>query len=199
VVFDTSASNLPGGSGTYDQSYVHDRRTGRTRLVTRNNQGDPADKHSDAAGISGNGRYVTFNSRADNMPGANPVTDHYLVYVRDLQTSKTRLISKTTGGEPADDYSYYGHPSSSGRYITFESSAGNLPGENFQIYLHDRRTGRTSLVSRANDGDPADSGGSYASISLDGRVAAFYSSANNLPGGGSTDQPLVYARGPLQS
>jgi hypothetical protein len=197
VVFDTAASNLPGGSGSYDQAYVHDRRTGRTRLISRNTQGDPADDHSDAAGISGNGRYVAFNSRADNLPGANQGTDVSLVYVRDLETGRTRLVSKTSGGDPADDYAYYGHPSSSGRYITFESNADNLPGDSFQVYLHDRRTDRTILVSRANNGDPAEGGGSYGSISLDGRFVAFYSSSDDLPGGGATDLALVYSRGPL--
>src|SRR5918996_85003 len=88
---------------------------------------------------------------------------------------RTRLGSKNAGGGPADGDSYNPSISGAGRFVAFDSSATNLPGDDAysDVYVHDRRTGRTRLVSKTSGGDPA-TGDSYGpSISAKGRFVAF--------------------------
>jgi hypothetical protein len=78
------------------------------------------------------------------------------------------------------------------------SSAANLPGSSVggqHIYVRDRVTGTTRLVSRSNAGGVSNGDHYGPSISLDGRFAGFYGDANNLPG--DTGDYQVYTRGPL--
>ena len=76
--------------------------------------------------------------------------------------------------------------SSDGRYVAFRSDADNLVAGrhyNGDIYLHDRESGTTTLVSLSSGGVPGDDGTSNLeapAISADGRVIAFSSLANNL-------------------
>jgi Tol biopolymer transport system component len=80
--------------------------------------------------------------------------------------------------------------SADGRYLVFESSAGNLVagggGGVFQIYLVDRHSGQTTLISRAPGGAPGNANSLDPVISADGRRIAYVSRASNLvPGDGN--------------
>ncbi len=75
----------------------------------------------------------------------------------------------------------------------FHSDATNLTGGGIgglsNIYIYDRQTGQTSLVSMNSLGEPA-SGDSFApDISADGRFIAFESDAGNLVPGDLTTPP----------
>jgi|CXWL01.1.fsa_nt_gi Tol biopolymer transport system component len=88
-----------------------------------------------------------------------------------------------------------------GRYIAFTSAPSILsPGASLiagvtgqQIYLHDRQTGRLSLVSQDNFGTPGFGGtSSAASVSADGRFIVFVSTATNLVPGVSGPQIYLH-------
>ena len=72
----------------------------------------------------------------------------------------------------------------SGRFIAFSSTANLVTGvTGNQVYVHDRRTGQPSLVSRDNESSSINQGNgssSVPSISADGRFVAFVSQATNL-------------------
>jgi Tol biopolymer transport system component len=203
VAFESLATNLPGGVGTYDQSYVRDLEGGRTLLVSRNTAGEPANGDTEDVTVSGNGRFVEFESYATNLPGSLGPT-YSQVYIRDRKNDKTSLISKTSGGDPAAGYySEDGSVSANGRWVQFESGATNLPGDispDYQIYLRDRDKGNTKLVSKSNSGDPGNdfSGMRMNSryLSRDPRFAAFFSYATNLPGSIGPTYNQAYVRGP---
>ena len=58
-----------------------------------------------------------------------------------------------------------------------------------QVYLRDRKTGTTKLISKTNGGTPADDDSEDPAISPNGRIFGFESEATNLPGGlGGDDQ-----------
>jgi hypothetical protein len=156
-----------------------------TRLVSRASNGDPAENGTDATAISGNGAVAAFTSTADNLPqGGGPQQ----VYARDTDTAKTFLVSRTSGGDVGDDISQEPWPSTNGRYVAFNSYASNLPdgdGSTQRMYIHDLETRTTRLVSKNSDGEPPDDPARSAGISADGRVAAFASQADNLPGSAS--------------
>jgi Tol biopolymer transport system component len=203
VGFESLASNLPGGLGTADQSYVRDLRGGRTLLVSKNSAGDPANDDTEDVTLSRNGRFVEFESYATNLPGSIGPT-YSQVYLRDRKQDKTTLISKTSGGTPAAGYySEDGSVSANGRWVQFESGANNLPGDispEYQVYLRDTDKGNTKLVSKSNSGNPGndDSGMRMNSryLSQDPRFAAFFSWATNLPGSIGPVYNQAYVRGP---
>ena len=193
VGFSSAATNLPGNP---ENTYIHDRKTGTTRVVSKTSDGQPANGNSSYPSISATGRYVSFVSSATNLPGDDAVTD---AFVHDRKTGRTRLVSKTSAGDPASASALYTWISASGRYVAFNSEATNLPGDDLveDVYLRDRKTGRTSLVSKSTTGDPASGGDSFlGSLTPSGGYVTFSSEATNLAG---DDLYLdAYIHGPLR-
>jgi hypothetical protein len=68
--------------------------------------------------------------------------------------------------------------------VAFDSSADNLvPGDtpnHPDVFVHDRQTGQTEIVSVAGDGTQGNGGSGAPSMSSDGRYVAFSSMATNL-------------------
>lgn len=176
---------------------VSSQASSQVQLVSRNSQGVAANGDSSTEGatlLSHNGRLVAFISRAANLPAGDGSTDR--AYVRDFRTGRTRLASKSSGGEPADGGVSGAAISASGRFVAFSGLGDGLPGANgtvSQVWIHDRKTGRTRLVSRSGDGHPGDGNSSNPSLSAGGRFVAFESRADNLPGGDGINQ-FVYLR-----
>jgi Tol biopolymer transport system component len=196
LAFFSDDADLPHGSDPFDHVYVRNRRTGSVKLVDRTSQGAVANDQSYDVSISGNGRFVAFDSYATNLPGGSG--PGLQSYVRDLKLSKTRLVSQSSAGHPQNGYAYYPHVSGDGRYVAFYADGSNLPGgdgSTDQIYVRDLRKGTTSLVSKAANGDPANQYAEYPSISLDGRWVEFYSGATNL--GGNPNHQNVFRAGPI--
>ncbi len=197
VAFDSSADNLPGAGTNFNQVYVRDRKTGKTKLASRSNGGDPADGGASFdATISDSGRFVAFESNATNLPGSiNPDAQ---VYVRDLKKDKTELISRLGGGDPASGgFSTDPSISGNGRLVAFESDATNLPSSlspDDQVYLRDRKQGTTRLVSKTTGGSPADDDSEDPAISPNGEIVGFESEASNLPGSIGPNDDQVYVR-----
>jgi Tol biopolymer transport system component len=196
LAFFSNDADLPHGGDAFDHVYVRDRGTGHVRLVDRTSQGAAANGQSYDVSISGNGRFVAFDSYATNLPGGSgPGLQSYL---RDLKLGMTKLVSQSTTGHPQNGYAYYPHVSGDGRYVAFYADGSNLPGgdgSTDEIYVRDLHKGRTSLVSRAANLDPANAYAEYPSISLDGRWVEFYSGATNL--GGNPNNQNVFRAGPI--
>jgi len=146
--------------------------------------GAEANAHSRFPAVSADGRYVAFESEAGNLVAddTNGVSD---IFVHDRETGETERVSVASGGAEANGASHAPAISADGRYVVFESQAINLTGENTNgrnnVFVHDRQTGDTSLVSVGLAGMP-DQGGSYTpAISADGRYVAFASEADHGP------------------
>jgi Tol biopolymer transport system component len=202
VAFVSSATNLvPGDTNGVFDVFVHDRVTGTSERVSVDSVGVQANNQSSMPSISGDGRYVAFNSSATNLvPGdTNGVDD---VFVHDRVTGATERVSVDTAGLQANaqDYAYNYAPSISadGRYVAFESYASNLvPGDTngiWDIFVHDRVTAATERVSVDSPGAQGN-GNSYGpSISADGRYVVFESSASNLVPGDTNGAADVFVR-----
>ncbi|MFE4513979.1 TolB family protein [Kitasatospora sp. NPDC056783] len=140
---------------------------------------------SRSRGLSADGRYAVFTSEAaDLVPGdTNAKSD---VFVRDLWTGHTERVDTGPGGAQADGDSYEAAISGDGRYVTFGSTATNLtPGANLgyeNVYVHDRWTGDTSLVSVGRTPGAPQTGklSGSPSISWDGRYVAYQSNRGDL-------------------
>jgi Tol biopolymer transport system component len=90
-----------------------------------------------------------------------------------------------SGAPPA--YGGEAELSGDGRFVVFNSTAGNLvPGDTNgkrDIFVHDRATGAVSLVSPGVAGVPADGDSPLGAISEDGNIIAYHSFATNLVNG----------------
>ncbi|MBD0676002.1 PD40 domain-containing protein [Streptomyces sp. CBMA156] len=128
---------------------------------------------------------MTFSSVATNLaPGANIGSED--VYVHDRWTGDTRLVSVGRTGVPQTG-KLAGVPSISwdGRYVAYQSNRTDLaPGtvtwSGGNIYVTDRWTGDTRLVSIGAGGKEANSSSSAPEISADGSTVAFISKATNM-------------------
>jgi PKD repeat protein/Tol biopolymer transport system component len=187
VAFESRARNLlpEGKTSARRDIYVHDRQTGQTTRVSVSSLGEEADGDSFNAAISGDGRYVAFESRARNLVPGGKTNTRRDIYVHDRQTGQTTRVSVSSLGEEADGESYNAAISADGRYVAFESEARSLlPVEKTSgkrdIYVHDRQTGETTRVSVSTLGEAADRESYNAAISMDGRYVAFESWATNL-------------------
>ena len=129
--------------------------------------------------MSGNGRYVAFQSRAKNL-SSDDGDGSIDVFVRDLQSGTTALASRVSGAAGAAGDADAEDPSISadGRFVAFQSNSDNLSGEDddayVDIFVRDLQTTVTSYVSRATGATGVSGNGDsyYPSISADGRYVA---------------------------
>ena len=121
--------------------------------------------------------------------------------------SNIELISATPAGLPAGGQQFYDalpydvgpqKISADNRYVVFASPSGQIvPGDTngFQdIFVRDRQTGTTTLVSLASDGSLANGNSGTPVISANGRYVAFTSIATNLVTGDGNSAPDVFVR-----
>ena len=129
VAFDTEANNLSAeDNNTLVNIFVRDAFTDVTTLVSRATgvAGAAADGNSFGPAISSDGRFVAFESTADNLSAAdNAFSD---IFVRDLVANTTTLVSRASGpgGAGANGTSTASDISADGRYVVFQSDANNL-------------------------------------------------------------------------
>jgi hypothetical protein len=94
-----------------------------------------------------------------------------------------KVSVSSAGAENVGGYSANPRISKDGRFVVFESNSPTLvegAGDELQVYLHDRRTGVTSLVSRSVTGEAANAMSTVPSVSDDGRYVVYQSKATNL-------------------
>src|SRR5205809_84055 len=148
--------------------------------------------------ISSDGRFVLFLSEANNLVtnDTNGVSD---VFMRDLQTGTTTLVSVNSAGTGGNGASTSPLISPDGRYVAFVSAAGNLVANDTNnandIFVRDLQNNTTTLVSVSMDGATSGNGGSdWPTMTPDGRWVAFVSKATNLVAGASNNLGDIYAR-----
>jgi Tol biopolymer transport system component len=173
--------------------FLRDRTNASTVLVSVNLGGTGGgDGDSLPMGISTNGRYALFESSASNLVlgDTNNAAD---VFVRDLVTGTTVLVSVSANGGFADSDSYSSVMTPDGRFVAFVSAADNLvPGDTNgipDVFVRDMVSNVTTIVSAGAQpgGSPYLSKGSEAPVMTpDGRYIAFYSTATNLAQGVGT-------------
>lgn len=154
-------------------------------------EGIPAGGSADPAGygavlprcsLSDNGRFVAFHSDATLVANdTNAVRD---IYVRDIESGTTSRVSVATDGTQANADSSMPAITPDGRFVTFTSSSANLipglPTGGPRVYLHDRLTGTTELVTQNGKGTMASDDCRASAISADGRYVAWIGRSGGL-------------------
>jgi Tol biopolymer transport system component len=201
VLFDSTSDNLaPGIHDGSDQAYVRDRRTGRTRRVSVNSRGRQANQGVGYMSISNSGRFVAFESRANNLV-KHDTNGEGDVFVRDRRSKTTQRVSVTSAEKQVVNWSGYAHISPGGRFVTFESPNAHLvTGDDngiVDVFVRDIRLGLTMRVtSRSGGTNPT--GSEYPTITADGRFVGFQSDVNDLVPGDTNGFTDAFVRGPLR-
>jgi Tol biopolymer transport system component len=203
VAFTSFASNLVSGdtNGVADV-FVRDLLLGTTQRVSIASDGTQATGQSAyAPRISLDGQFVVFGSDASNLVASdtNGTTD---VFLRDLVAGTTERISVASSGTQGNGQSGWPAVSDDGRYVAFMSQAttfatGDNNG-NFDVFLRDRVSATTTLISANSSGLPGNGttgfGSALPSMSSDGRYIVFYSSASDLVAGDSNGVEDIFVR-----
>jgi Tol biopolymer transport system component len=194
VVFDSNASNLvPGDTNGAADVFVHDNVTGETTRVSVDSSGAQGDGESVYPWISAGGRLVSFTSAATNL-APNDTNGAYDIFLHDLQSGATTIVSLDSSGTQGNQDSYHSAISTDERWVAFDSLSSNLvpgDGNGFQdAFLRDLTAGQTTRVSLTSTGIQGNQLSANPVVSGDGRFVAFYSGASNLVAGdtnGGTD------------
>jgi Tol biopolymer transport system component len=189
VVFASDATNLvPDDTNEDTDVFVRDRSTGQIARVNVTVDGRQAENDNRPGSLhpyafSGDGRLLAFESDDKLVPEETFSTD---IFVRDLVTFDLEKVSVASNGAEGDGDSSAPAMSADGRFVAFQSNAFNFGGTDYDfddIFVHDRRTGETTRISRPQFFSELSfpSPGSIApSISADGRIIAYESLSSTL-------------------
>lgn len=189
IAFTSFADNLVEGEDDTNNAsdvFIKDTETGNISRVSKAWNGDQGNNHSRTPSISGDGRYVAFESYADNLVAENDTNNRMDIFVRDTVDNTTIRVSIASDGEQGNKDSNDPDISEDGRYVVFETLATNFLDVYFNnnlqhVYRHDLTTGNTECVSLRTDNTyPGNKFDINPSISSDGRYVAFESFSNNL-------------------
>ncbi|MCK9362409.1 MAG: hypothetical protein M0P74_02225 [Syntrophales bacterium] len=185
VVFDSWVVHQFEGDPYYKYDvFLYDRQTDSLILVSRNVSGTQGNGSDQGPDITGDGRYVVFESQSTNIVSntLDGTTSHLIR--RDLQTGENLLVSVNSEGTPADKSCTEPRISDDGRYVTFRSYATNLVSGTANgkqhLFIKDLVTNEVRRITQNSSGDPGDLNSFDAAISPDGRFVAFQSAAGNL-------------------
>jgi Tol biopolymer transport system component len=220
VLFRDRVEDLEDPVGAHEAGlstvYVRDMQSSLTSAVSRAGgaQGALADESSRGDSISADGRYVTYESAATNLVAGMEGNAVSQVYLRDLQSEITTLVSRSAPtesaptGEPGNGASEAGVPTDDdGCNVAFSSAASNLyrfaggPVSTPEVYLADLCSTPVTirLVSRADgaEGAPAAEGNVVIPLPLgaggNGRLILF-SALSELTGESSAASTHLYIR-----
>lgn len=201
VAFESFAVNLvPGDSNGDEDVFLRDRKKGTTTRVSVTSAGLQGEGESDDPDISGNGRFIGFETHA--LLTAGDVSSTRDVVIHDRLKKKTKLVSKSSSGERGDLPSGDIFLSFNGRWASFESAATNLISADgngvTDVFVHDRTTKKTIRVNRRKGGGEPTVEADEARLSGDGRFVVFDSGDPKLVSNDSNGHVDVFRRGPLR-
>jgi len=200
IVFESDSTNVVANdTNSATDIFRYDTQTATYTRVSVSSANVQGNGNSTMPIISGNGRYVVFWSDANNLT-ANDSNGYSDVFLRDMQTNTTTLISVNSTGNPLtntviitpDDIS------SDGRYVVMVSDSSEIvpndTNNSWDIFLYDRQTGTTSRVSVNGNGDQLEFGAVDGKLSDDGRYLAFSSSSSNLVANDTNNAPDAFIK-----
>ena len=197
VAFNSSATNLaPDDTNGNTDVFVKDLRTGGLVLASSDAEGNEGDSFSGVTSISGNGRFVAFQSLAQNLV-PDDTNGRIDIFVKDLRTGEIARASTDSHGNQVEDDSLAASISGNGRYVAFQSMASLVledTNNSYDVYVKDLRTDEVTLVSTNPQGGAGNEHSVEASISDNGRYVAFVSLASDLVVGDDNGDYDIYVK-----
>jgi PKD repeat protein len=198
VSFASFADNLlPNDTnGRYDV-FLYDRVASSIEMVSVTSDGAQADNHSFFSSVSGDGRYVAFESSASNL-APNDSNRRSDIFLRDRLNQTTLRISLYSDGTSPMGASISPMINSQGSHVVFSSVVDLLidadTNNREDVYLYDIGANSLELVSVDRDGNLANFGSTNPSLSSDGLMVAFQSMATNLVADDTNSREDIFIR-----
>jgi Tol biopolymer transport system component len=198
VTFQSSATDLVSGqtdTNSFPDVFLYDRAAGTLALVSHAS-GAPATAGNSASGapvISADGQSVAYVSQStDLVAGQTDINSMNDIFLYDRTTGTSVLVSHASGSATTAGNGFCATPrlSADGRWTAYTCNAsdlvaGQIGGNISNVFLYDRTTNASILVSHASGS--ATSGGNdlsgEPSISADGAYVAYSSLAGDLVAG----------------
>ncbi|MGD8167440.1 cell wall-binding repeat-containing protein [Herbiconiux sp. P16] len=203
VAFSTAANLTSMDSRGNEQIYVRDTTSGISEIASIDSSGRAGFGDSNAPSLSSDGHMVAFSSKAASL---TPIysTDRPQIYVRDLSTKSTQLVSIDVAGRSAANGGN-GSPdiASDGSAVAFQSGATNLvpdtgalvPDDTNQIFVRALASGRTIAACRSAVGGGLCKGWSgVPSLSSDVTLVSFAADSPDLVPDIESRRTQVYLR-----
>jgi Tol biopolymer transport system component len=193
VLFLSEATDLVAGEEEpteFDQAYLADLRTGEIRRISDATGGGPGNGDSNTAGasLSPNGRWAAFSSGATDLVEDEAPLDGENLFLHDRVRGTVRRVTEGADGHGIPGTANTPSVTPNGRWVSFNATGTGLvpdgAGGFHQAYLADLRRGTVERLSSAEGGGPGGHHSAGAVVTPNGRIAAFYSHATNLPGTG---------------
>ena len=184
IIFWSSATNLiANDTNASTDLFVRNLDTGVTSRINPNTATaatfDPATNGGD---ITADGRFVAFQSLSNGITAGdtNNVSD---IFVMDRTTNTYERVSTSSSGAQSNGASEKRSISDDGRFVVFDSTATNLTSDSgvtsYNIFIKDRQTGETKLISRNYNGGAANAS-RRPEISGDGRWVTFETGSTTM-------------------
>lgn len=214
VTFTSRATNITDDENNYcynvmenyyeycSKIYVYDIYNEKSILVQNNDENLNGDCY--VSKISGNGRYVVFESTATNNLNSGSIANCLFngenicvnIFKYDVVSKSILLVSSDRENYGGNFNSISPSVSYDGRYITFQSSSSNIVNEKYNydlcknisdsglkmcayVYLYDSKYRKNTIITSAEDDLFNDNSGN-AIISADGTVVAYETYATNM-------------------
>jgi len=190
VAFESYSSNLvPDDKNGARDIFIWQSATNKIERVSVAEDGKDANAESYEASVSGDGNLVAFTSAAENISKTKKGTSNNNVFLRDLKSQSTIMISidpntKNGGGGSNASISY------DGNRIAFYSHTGTLVANDnngfWDIFLWEKDAKNLKRISLTADGKERNQGTESANrivapaISGNGRFIAYTTTATNM-------------------
>lgn len=198
VAFESPASNLvPDDTNGRQDIFVKDLDTGAIVRASIAADGTETNAWSYNAALSGDGGAVAFQTLANSLV-PNDTNGKSDIFVKDLNSGAVVRASTAASGTQANGESSNASLSNDGRFVAFESIAGNLVPDDSNgrrdIFVKDLETGAIVRVSTAADGTEGNGQSFSPDISADGSSVSFESDATNLVPGDTNGSRDVFVK-----
>ncbi|HVE91403.1 MAG TPA: calcium-binding protein [Actinomycetota bacterium] len=196
VAFSSDATDLVDGDDEGEGDvFIRNRQTAQTSRISIDRVGRGGDNDSWAPAMSADGAAVAFTTLATNLRDT-PTAKRYseVVVVHDF-------LRATNSQASVDDCAAWGQGihagkpavSHDGRHVSYSKncSASDWPTN---VYIYDRDTQATELVSVDADGSRPTESSLDSAVSGDGRYVAFWSSSSRMVRHDNNDLQDVFVR-----
>ena len=175
--------------------------TSTTIRVSQSSAGVQANGPSRSAIISGDGKWIVFESDASNLIPALNVRGKQ-IYLYEVATSAITLISASAALVGGDADSTAPYINFDGSFIVYSSRATDIVRDGksssaYQVFRYNRLSGVTERINVTSSGEAGNGvvgAGLSASVSPNGRYITFSDSATNLVTGDSNGKIDVFLK-----
>jgi Ca2+-binding RTX toxin-like protein len=171
VSFTSASTNLvTGDTNGLTDVFVKDTQTGQLTRVSTSAGGVQGNGNASDARLSADGKFVVFESSANNLAGGPDINGNPDIFIKNLQTGAISCVSLDLNGDYAIGMAYNPDVSADGRYVVFESSADLLGDGQYGTFVRDMQTGTLTHMGPGTYDE-----NNHPRISGDGRFVVFTS------------------------